>query len=593
VTVFVDGYTANVGGAYVLTVTDISACADGFVERRACLDGNGVEQRFCAQGTWGPFSACLCDPGGAFTRACGLNGRGEQDFVCAGGQFPDDPPCVDPDECVDGDEEGLACLAGTGVQARTCVAGEWQLGPCAGAVCPPATVAVIGVQGGTLVAGTSQLAGSCGQSNISTEATYRFTAGAAGNYTFDTTGSAFDTVLHLRRVCGDAQSQIACDDDSGEGSASRITTALGAGEQIIVVVDGYNGRVGDYQLTIAAGNIAVCTEEASEPNDSVDDAELLIDDFFDGLAASGAICGGNTDFYAVAADANCVVTAEVEVTAGEIPEVTLYSPDAQPVASVVVPPLVVTGSFAQAGEWYIEVAPVVGQATYNVEVDGRVPLTLSQQAWSRESFTAEADGSQAQASPREEGAHGGVGFGAALRGRAGGEAFVVGDEGVALFDGAKLHAPADLGADVDIGGAEAIAEQVGTRLEGAFERVDGVFVGAISHHAGLAIGALERAIGDGLLDATGGKKEPAQIGAAGGVVERGGEAGFGDGIGEVGTDGSALGDDDAAVHDGRQLAHRVDREELGCLVLTFAEVDQLGLVGRAGLFDHPVRDLAA
>ncbi|MEZ4431162.1 MAG: PPC domain-containing protein [bacterium] len=376
--VFVDGYYADPDargqGAYTLLVSDVSACRDGAVEERACLDGNGIERRTCAQGVWSAWSACLCDAGDAFSRACGLNGRGDQDFVCAGGAFPANPPCDDPDACTDGAVERSACPAGGGVRERSCVVGEWSEGPCAGAVCPAAQLAVLGQQRGALVAGTSQLAGSCGTSGISPESTWSFTAPAAGDYTFDTLGSNFDTVLYLRSACGDAASEIACNDDrGGGGTTSRITTNLAAGQRITVVVDGYNGRVGDYFLTIAEGPIAVCVEEASEPNDDVESAVLLEPDLFGPDRVTGALCGADPDVYVVNADPNCLVTADLAVTAGAMPELALYTPDGMLLGADVEPPLSVGGASAQAGDWQIVVSPGDGPTTYTLDADVDCP----------------------------------------------------------------------------------------------------------------------------------------------------------------------------------------------------------------------------
>lgn len=374
VTVFVDGYqpAANPDGhgAYVLTVTDVSACANGAVEERGCLQDNGVERRTCNLGVWSAWGACLCDAGDRVVLACGLNGRGQQVYACANGQFPVNAACNDPDVCTDGSADAQVCPAGTGVRRRQCVQGAWQAGPCEGAVCPAVDVAMIGMQMGTLVAGSSQLAGSCGTSAISTEDTWLFTAPAAGTYTFDTSGSAFDTVLYLRRTCGDQATQLGCDDDSGEGTASRLTFALAAGQVVTVVVDGYNGRVGDYVLTIADDDVGVCAEEVSEPNDDIAQASLIEEGFFgDPERAVGALCGGDPDFYRYPVAANCLVVGQVTVEAGATPELAIYSPDGMLVDATTVEPLAVSGRIAAAGDWYFSVTPQDGDARYTLDVE--------------------------------------------------------------------------------------------------------------------------------------------------------------------------------------------------------------------------------
>ncbi|WP_437908902.1 MXAN_6577-like cysteine-rich protein [Sorangium sp. So ce327] len=75
----------------------------------------------------------------------------------------------------------------------------------------------------------------CRQSS-SPDAGYAFTAPVAGDYTFDTFGSAFDTMLHVHEAtCRGAQ--LACNDDT-DVEQSEVTVTLAAGQTVVVVVDG-------------------------------------------------------------------------------------------------------------------------------------------------------------------------------------------------------------------------------------------------------------------------------------------------------------------------------------------------------------------
>ena len=68
-----------------------------------------------------------------------------------------------------------------------------------------------------------------------------WTAPVAGLWTFDTEGSGYDTVLHLRDgVCQGAE--LVCDDDGGPDYSSRVQAELAAGQTVTVVVSGFNGR---------------------------------------------------------------------------------------------------------------------------------------------------------------------------------------------------------------------------------------------------------------------------------------------------------------------------------------------------------------
>ena len=67
----------------------------------------------------------------------------------------------------------------------------------------------------------------------------------------EVTSAAYDTVLHLRRECDDAATEIRCDDDGGEGVLSRLETpGLEAGTYYLIF-DGYHaGALGPYTLDI-------------------------------------------------------------------------------------------------------------------------------------------------------------------------------------------------------------------------------------------------------------------------------------------------------------------------------------------------------
>lgn len=81
------------------------------------------------------------------------------------------------------------------------------------------------------------------------ERTYRFTAPATGSYTFDTIGSAIDTVLYVRNG-GCMGPQLGCDDDGGGNDASLVSLNLTQGQSIILFADGYFGS-GAYQLNVS------------------------------------------------------------------------------------------------------------------------------------------------------------------------------------------------------------------------------------------------------------------------------------------------------------------------------------------------------
>jgi hypothetical protein len=103
---------------------------------------------------------------------------------------------------------------------------------------------------GSIAGAVDDITISCA-SNGGVDHVYLWTAPAAGTYTFDLSGSNYDTALALFDPdC--AGVEIACDDDT-ISPQSLLTRDLAAGQQLLVVVDGYNGATGNYVLDINAG----------------------------------------------------------------------------------------------------------------------------------------------------------------------------------------------------------------------------------------------------------------------------------------------------------------------------------------------------
>jgi uncharacterized protein YkwD len=99
-----------------------------------------------------------------------------------------------------------------------------------------------------------------------------FTAPSAGGYTFSTTGSAFDTVLHLR--AGDCAGEtLGCNDDTG-GTQSSVRLTLAAGQTVVAVVDGFGRETGAVTLRVE-GSEAACDDGADNDGDGqIDCADL-------------------------------------------------------------------------------------------------------------------------------------------------------------------------------------------------------------------------------------------------------------------------------------------------------------------------------
>ena len=106
----------------------------------------------------------------------------------------------------------------------------------------------------TVMGSTAALANNiepgCGLFGGSPDFGYTFTAPADGMYTFDTNGSTYDTVLHITdgAMCGGME--LGCDDDGGVGTQSQLSVNLVQDQQVVVMVDGYNGNSGPFTLNV-------------------------------------------------------------------------------------------------------------------------------------------------------------------------------------------------------------------------------------------------------------------------------------------------------------------------------------------------------
>jgi hypothetical protein len=101
---------------------------------------------------------------------------------------------------------------------------------------------------GTTAGAEDDFAASCGRGS-SPDVAYRFVAPASGYYSFDTLGSAFDTVVSIYSGgCGGTE--LACNQDSGGLPQSEAVAQLTKDQEVLVVVDGSVGDQGQYSLNV-------------------------------------------------------------------------------------------------------------------------------------------------------------------------------------------------------------------------------------------------------------------------------------------------------------------------------------------------------
>jgi hypothetical protein len=117
--------------------------------------------------------------------------------------------------------------------------------PCADDTLP--SVVPFSQSGTTAGAGNDDVPG-CNPGSTAPELAFQYVAPAAGVYTINTIGSAYDTMLYVRDGCGGAE--LACNDDA-VGLQSRVNVTLAAGQAIIIYVDGFGSDRGPYDLNIS------------------------------------------------------------------------------------------------------------------------------------------------------------------------------------------------------------------------------------------------------------------------------------------------------------------------------------------------------
>ncbi|MBU1069149.1 hypothetical protein KJ975_06205 [Myxococcota bacterium] len=171
------------------------------------------------------------------------------------------------------------CADDTGTPLCACDEGTVQLGPdtCLingdGSSCESPILidfATTGTTGDTTGAG-NETNSACTDVTAGNDVAYMFVLKGTRSVMFETEG--FDTVMYLRSACGDIQTELYCDDDSGPRRASRIEAELPAGTYYLIV-DAY-GDDGEYTLTwtIDCGDGLIydpatgeCLDDPCEPN---------------------------------------------------------------------------------------------------------------------------------------------------------------------------------------------------------------------------------------------------------------------------------------------------------------------------------------
>jgi hypothetical protein len=268
---------SDLGGCDDSDGTAHCLCSPGYQDH----DGTGTCLPTCASSGLACINGHCEDSGGAALCACDTGYDGTWCALCAVGYQDYDgdgtcePTCVTAAlacpshshcDAITG-QATCYCDEGYGVVGGSCTAQKGAT--CADAL--PLDLSAEAIAGYTVGAG-DDYHGSC-QSVDGEELVYVFSVSGPLHVSFDARG--FDTVLYLRSVCGNANSELACNDDIPDmDGGSHIAASLSAGTYYLFV-DSYAGSGGLFSLypvvTCGSGqafdaSLARCITDPCQPN---------------------------------------------------------------------------------------------------------------------------------------------------------------------------------------------------------------------------------------------------------------------------------------------------------------------------------------
>jgi hypothetical protein len=188
--------------------------------------------------------------------------------------------------------------------------------------CPAPFVSTITLPSATPIvwtgttSGASRNASASCQSNASgPENFHRLDVTARSVVSLSTVGGMtdFDTILALRRACESAAGELACNDDGDVSSTSSRLRALVEPGSYALVVDGFNGATGRYQLTARATLAALngaCTTATALTSDETLRAQR-VDGGYDGAFACQPVADAGQLFYTLTIPAGSAGTVTV------------------------------------------------------------------------------------------------------------------------------------------------------------------------------------------------------------------------------------------------------------------------------------------
>ncbi len=215
----------------------------------AALDGPSFE----SQGSFGPVSQ------GATDDTADTSSTGASAGPTEGSDGPETSANPTQVDGTSGASDGSSGDVATSTGGGTGSSDGPQPDPLACTVDDLGSVLGVAVAVGSNVMGGDDVAIACA-SGGGDDVAHVWAAPAAGSYTFDLAGSSYDTALAvLAEDCDGAA--LGCNDDGpADDGASQLTMELAQGEQVVIVIDGYDGETGNYVLGIREAADISCAD---------------------------------------------------------------------------------------------------------------------------------------------------------------------------------------------------------------------------------------------------------------------------------------------------------------------------------------------
>jgi hypothetical protein len=267
--------TGSKGIGLGLIASLASGCADDFVDPFQATDG--MTGSGSATDTGAQPDDDGQDDGQVDSTGAGDGGSGTTMMVADGSSSGEPPPMTS------GSSDGGESSSGGGEESST---GEPPppVDPCPEGVLPnaplPATV------NGSSAGEDSEFSSTCGGGGAP-DVAWLFTAPADGDYTFDTMGSAVDTVLYV--LDGECTGpQLQCDDDGIVSTTqSMMSVTLVQDQTVTVVADSFGLQGGSVNLTVREGSVSCPVDIGSAVPQTVSGQTLVATDEFGGSCGSG------------------------------------------------------------------------------------------------------------------------------------------------------------------------------------------------------------------------------------------------------------------------------------------------------------------